>query len=154
MDRMKKLLKQTNLKVLLGFVLIVFLGACSTTSTIPLTIKTKTGEHSFRVELALDDESKAKGLMFRKKLDENMGMLFIWPEDIYPRFWMKNTLISLDLLFIDRRGKIVHIEKRAIPKSEKTLTSARPIRYVLEIGGGQTDGRHIEEGDRVEFHLP
>jgi uncharacterized membrane protein (UPF0127 family) len=106
---------------------------------------------TFRVELARTPEEVSRGLMFRPHLDPDAGMLFLFEGQEVHNFWMKNTLIPLDMLFIDRDGKIVGIVENAEPQ---TLTSRRvdqPSKYVLEIGGGVAARLGIRSGTKVEF---
>lgn len=103
------------------------------------------------VELARTPQEWQKGLMYRERLSPFEGMLF-WGEVERPQsFWMKNTLISLDIIFISRGKKIVSISKRAMPMSEDLLKSSAPAQYVLEVLGGQSDKFKWEPGDSVEF---
>lgn len=115
-----------------------------------LTIETRAGErHEFVVELAVTQEQQARGLMFREELAEDAGMLFLHPSDRVITMWMRNTLIPLDMLFLDRRGKIVRVAERAVPLSETTISSGRPARAVLEVPGGTARRLGIRSGDRV-----
>jgi uncharacterized membrane protein (UPF0127 family) len=106
---------------------------------------------SFRVELARTPEEHERGLMYRPQLDPDAGMLFLFDRPAPLSFWMKNTLIPLDMLFIDADHKIVGIVENAEPQ---TLTSRRvdePAQYVLEIGGGLSARLGIRPGAIVEF---
>lgn len=114
-----------------------------------IAIETKGGRQDFMVEIAADDASRAQGLMFRRDLPEHHGMLFDFGDEQDVAFWMKNTLIPLDMLFIDRTGRIARIEEEAEPLSERPIVSGRPVLAVLEIGGGESRRLHIEAGDRV-----
>src|SRR5690606_33396916 len=94
------------------------------------------------------------GLMHREHLLKEHGMYFIFGEEVWRSFWMKNTLIPLDMIFIDSDGVIVHIVKNAQPcQRERCLTypSKVPAKYVLEIGGGESTALGIDVGDTVEF---
>ena len=102
-------------------------------------------EH-FNVECAISNSEKTKGLMFRKELDKDEGMLFIWKEDGLRQFWMKNTLMNLDILFINSEYKIVNIEERAQSGSTRIISSKFPVKYVLEIKAGQSQIRNITLG--------
>ena len=84
--------------------------------------------------------------MFRKELGKDEGMLFIWEEDALRQFWMKNTLINLDILFINSDFKIVNIEERAQSGSTRIISSKFPVKYVLEINAGQSEIRNITPG--------
>lgn len=106
-------------------------------------------EHSFMVELATNTAQRMRGLMHREDLADDAGMLFIYDDTREVSMWMRNTLISLDMLFIDEKGQIVRIAKRTTPLSEKTIRSGRPVKAVLEIKGGRSEMLGIRIGDRV-----
>jgi len=103
----------------------------------------------FYVELADSKESRAIGLMFRKHLPDNQGMLFDFIEEQQPVMWMKNTHISLDMLFIDRNGTIQHIVTETTPHSLKQIPSPIPVRFVLELSGGISNKLNITAGDKI-----
>jgi len=106
---------------------------------------------SILVEIADDDYTRAYGLMFRQNLPENQGMLFIFEEDDYQSFWMKNTPIPLDMIFANSQNEIVHIEKYAEPYSLRSYPSRKPAMYVIEVVAGFTDRYEIEAGDRITW---
>ena len=114
-----------------------------------ITIGTKTGPHVFRMEVAADDESREKGLMFRKSLPPDSGMLFDFqtPQDV--TFWMENTLIPLDMVFVRADGTIARIEANAKPYSRATIPSGEPVQLVIEINGGRAQALGILPGMRV-----
>lgn len=115
-----------------------------------LKIHTAKGmDYVFHIEEALTSRQKEKGLMNRASLANDAGMLFPFDHVGRPQFWMKDTLIPLDLVFIDQNGMIVHIHHMARPLDESTITVDRPVKAVLEIKGGVADGLGIAEGDRV-----
>lgn len=105
-------------------------------------------------ELAIDDLSRAEGLMNREKLADNTGMLFVFPEERNLSFWMKDTYIPLDMIFIDESKKIVTIHKNARPFDLNTYKSNFPSKYVLEVNGGFCDKYAIDLQDPVVFNLP
>lgn len=118
---------------------------------IPVTIQTADGAHSFKMEVAETMEQQEIGLMNRTELKAKRGMIF--PNDP-PRevgFWMKNTLISLDLLFVDAGGTIVRIAHDAQPNDLTPIMSGQPIRATIEIQGGLAEKLGIEEGDSVQY---
>jgi uncharacterized membrane protein (UPF0127 family) len=121
----------------------------------PIAIHLKNGKVlNFLVETAKTPESREWGLMFRHQLAENEGMLFVFEKEAPLSFWMKNTLISLDMIFADSQGKIVHIVKNAEPcKSDpcQQYDSKVPAQYVLEIPGGVSEKLNIEQGDRLSL---
>ncbi|MBI2042368.1 MAG: DUF192 domain-containing protein [Candidatus Nealsonbacteria bacterium] len=103
----------------------------------------------FNVEVASDEEARRKGLMFREKLDDNRGMLFVFEDSGLYDFWMKNTSMVLDIIWIDEDGRVVYVSENAEPCS---TTSCAPIlpdkaaKYVLEIKGGLVSELNIKEG--------
>jgi uncharacterized protein len=119
------------------------------TERLPLTIETAEGPRAFEIEIADTPEARATGLMYRRSLDPEHGMLFDFGSDRPVSMWMRNTYISLDMLFIGSDGEVKNIAKRTTPLSERTLESAVPVRYVLEINGGLSDELGIAPGDRV-----
>lgn len=105
--------------------------------------------YDFAVEIADTNASRARGLMFRESMAPDAGMLFIYPESQIASFWMKNTLIPLDMIFIRETGEVVQIAREAVPGSLKSIRSDMPVRAVLEINGGLAEALDIEVGDRV-----
>lgn len=114
-----------------------------------LTIVTASGNHEFHIEIADTPETQARGLMFRKSLNTDAGMLFIYPNNEMITMWMKNTYIPLDMIFINENGRITHIAERTVPMSTAIIRSNGPARAVLEVNGGTADRLRIAEGDRV-----
>lgn len=115
----------------------------------PLEIVTANGPVRLRVTIADTDEERSKGLMFRSVLDEDEGMLFDFQRPQPVAFWMKNTLIPLDMIFIGADGRIVNIAENTRPYSLDQVPSAAPVLAVLEIGGGLSAELGIKPGDRV-----
>ena len=105
----------------------------------------------FQVEIAESAAEKRQGLMFRERLEENHGMLFLYEPAREVGIWMKNTLLPLDIIFIDAAGRIANIERDAVPLSETNLRSRGAARAVLEINGGLTGSLGIAVGDRVAY---
>jgi uncharacterized membrane protein (UPF0127 family) len=103
------------------------------------------------VELASNDEERTRGLMNRRELAPEAGMLFIFPESEPRAFWMKNTLIPLDMLFIDDGGRVVGLIERAEPLTTSPRDPGVPSRYVLEVNGGWAARHGVRPGDRVRF---
>ncbi|SFE52201.1 DUF192 domain-containing protein [Thermoflexibacter ruber] len=133
------------------------------TSTSTAPVFKKEGELSFikkdnqqeikkiDIEIADSDGERQQGLMYRTQLEDSQGMLFIFPETEMQSFWMKNTLISLDILFVNENMEIVTIQKYAQPKSEQSLRSTKPAKYVVEVNAGFCDRYQVNEGDLVKF---
>jgi uncharacterized protein len=103
------------------------------------------------IELADTDEKRMQGLMFRTSMADSAGMLFIFPQESPQEFWMKNTIISLDIIYVDAGKQIVSIQKYAEPYSERTLPSYKPAQYVVEVNAGFCDRHRIGEGNFVRF---
>jgi len=121
--------------------------------TAPLTIVTASGPHKFTVELATTPPQMAQGLMFRQSLAPDAGMLFDFVAPSMATMWMKNTLIPLDMLFVDAKGQIVNIHERAVPGSLETIAAAAPVRAVIELNGGTAARLGIRPGDRVVYPI-
>ncbi len=106
---------------------------------------------SVDVEIAESDETRHMGLMFRDKMEETQGMLFIFPDEEKQGFYMKNTLIPLDIIFVNAKKEIIKIYKNTTPLSEQDLPSIKPAIYVVEVNGGFTDKFKIKEGDFIDW---
>ena len=117
--------------------------------TSELTIISATGPHRFKVELAETPAQMTQGLMFRTSLAPDAGMLFDYKQPTAATMWMRNTLIPLDMLFVDAQGRIVNIHQRAVPQSLDVIAAAAPVRAVIELNGGTASRLGIEPGDRV-----
>ena len=115
----------------------------------PLSIETPNGTHNFRVELAITPAERGKGLMFRRSLPEDYGMLFDFERDQPAHFWMKNTFVSLDILFVGSDGIVKSIAENTVPLSLDIIESGVPVRFVLEVVAGTTARLGIEPGARV-----
>jgi hypothetical protein len=118
-----------------------------------LAIDTASATLRFTVELAISPEDQAQGLMYRRSLPRDAGMLFDFGRTRPAEFWMKNTLIPLDMLFIAADGHIADIHERAVPLSEATIESKVPVRAVLELNGGTVSRLGIKPGDLVHHPI-
>jgi uncharacterized membrane protein (UPF0127 family) len=114
-----------------------------------LVVETAAGAHEFKIELALTDEQRSRGLMFVRHMPADEGMLFDYGSEQPVSFWMKNTYIPLDMVFIKASGEIIHIAKRTVPQSLTPVPSPEPVRAVLEVNAGVTDKLGISTGDTV-----
>ena len=121
--------------------------------TAELTIVTGSGPHKFKVEVATTPAQLEQGLMFRKKLAPDAGMIFDFKAPQPAMMWMKNTLIPLDMLFVDGEGRIVSLHERAVPGSLETIGSGAPVRAIIELNGGTAARLGIKPGDRVLFPI-
>jgi uncharacterized membrane protein (UPF0127 family) len=110
--------------------------------------------HVVRVELAIDDQTRAQGLMYRDQVRPGTGMLFIFPEDGEYGFWMKNTLIPLDIIWIDKQNRVTHVKYDVPPCQADPCPSYPPnaiSRYVLEVGAGVAKQHGLKAGDVLRF---
>jgi len=113
-------------------------------------------EHCYRVEVAADQEALLTGLMHRDHLDRDSGMLFIFSQATQHSFWMKNTLIPLDMIWLNHVRQVVHIEENVPPCKQEpcpTYTPKRESIYVLELNAGEVKNKGIREGDSFEFNF-
>lgn len=125
-------------------------AALETFARSSLVIETAAGGHyRFDVELAETPMQQMQGLMFREKMAPDAGMLFLYDRPQPASFWMKNTLIPLDMIFIGADGKVVNIHQNAVPQSLDSINSAGPVKGILEINGGMSARLGIRAGDRV-----
>ncbi|SDS09992.1 hypothetical protein SAMN04515667_1405 [Formosa sp. Hel1_31_208] len=108
---------------------------------------------SLDIEIADDDYQTQTGLMYRKSMAHHQGMLFIFPDVDYRSFYMKNTEIPLDIIYISETKTIVSIQKHAQPMDETSLPSEGPAKYVLEVNAGLSDEWNLEKGDRIAFSI-
>lgn len=143
---MKKLIQ------LLSFIFL--LTACNNKDLTPITIQTSNGDVTYYVEVADTLPKMQKGLMNRKKLKTDSGMIFIFSKN-HPQpiaMWMKNTYISLDMLFLDSKGNIIALEKNTTPMSERLIRpTLKPTSYVLELNAGEIKKHGIKIGDKVLY---
>ena len=117
-----------------------------------VVVETRAGaRHPVAVELARTDAERARGLMWRTSLAPDAGMLFLFDESEVHSFWMQNTLIPLDMIFIDDGGRIVGIVARAAPQTTTGRSVDAPSRYVLEVNGGWAEAHGLSAGDHVRF---
>jgi hypothetical protein len=124
------------------------LAACSDESR--LVLRTQKGEYPFTVEVVDTPEKRAEGLMFRQSLAPDAGMLFDFKETREVSFWMRNTFIPLDMVFIAADGKVESIHVNARPHDPTSIPSGAPVQYVLEIPGGRSAEIGLKPGDKAE----
>ena len=131
----------------------LLLSACQTNQN-----RVSINDVSYLVELADDDNERAMGLMYRKEMSDNEGMLFIFPDSQMRAFWMKNTLIPLDILYFDDNKKLINISENT-PPCKNTSTrcpnypSTKPAKYVLEINAGLSAKHKFKSGDEMIIQL-
>jgi len=121
-----------------------------TLPTQKLTIVGHNGaKHDFTVEMAVTPEQQETGLMFRREVPADRGMLFVWDEPHEVPMWMKNTLVPLDMVFIGADGKVIHIAEDTVPQSLAQISSGGPVKATLELQAGLTEKLDIRVGDKV-----
>jgi len=116
-----------------------------------LSIETGAGSHAFQVEIAETPNQRAQGLMYRRQMAADAGMLFLFGGEEERAMWMKNTFIPLDMLFIEKSGRILRIEQRTVPHSLRAIVSGGPVFAVLELNAGTASRLSIRPGDRVVY---
>jgi len=134
----------------LSVAVVLLLAACGASGP-AVVLQTKGGPVEVAVEIANDDATRTRGLMYRTTLADGRGMLFVFPTNEVHDFWMKNTLIPLDMLWISEDRRILGIRDKTTPLSTATVGAGVPSRYVLEVPGGFSDRRGIAIGDVVEL---
>lgn len=143
----------TILLVFIGYFKFVYKSETRTESKDPATIIFNNSNHTqITAEIADEPQEHAQGLMYRKDLPEGEGMLFIFSSESDLTFWMKNTYIPLDIIFLNKEKEIIKIHKNATPlNSEILYPSDGPAQFVIEINGGLTEEWGIKEGQSVIF---
>ncbi|MCW5717314.1 MAG: DUF192 domain-containing protein [Bauldia sp.] len=116
-----------------------------------IVIHTDTGDHVFTVEWAVTDAERARGLMFRTEMAPDHGMVFDFFREGPVSFWMRNTLISLDMIFIRSDGTVLSIAQNTTPLSDTAVPSNGAVRYVLEVIGGTAARLSIDPGDKIDL---
>lgn len=154
-----RFLKQPSLFIMVkNLLLIIFISELAILGGCKKNMQSSAcfGNHCFLIEISKTDQERQQGLMFRKYLGRNKGMLFIFEkEDIYP-FWMKNTLIPLDIIWINSNKEVVFIARNAIPCKDNPCPSINPQRlakYVLELNAGTADQTGLKSGDKLILKL-
>ena len=138
-----------------AIVAIMFLAAAAqgqglqTYDVEPLQIESAGVRHQFTVEMALTPAQQMQGLMFRQTMEGDAGMLFVHERVRYASMWMRNTILPLDMLFIEDTGRISHIVERTVPQSLETISSRAPVLAVLELNAGTVARLGLSIGDRV-----
>lgn len=145
------------MRALLCFLLLVFgtavAGSVRAQTFEPLTVVTQSGRHAFQVEVARNDEDRAQGLMYRRSLAPDRGMLFDFQRVEPVSMWMQNTYLSLDMIFIRKDGTIARIAENTEPLSTRVISSGEPVLSVLEVIAGTARRLGIKPGDRIEHPL-
>ena len=138
------------LRAYLGLLVLLWAGAaqamCSETT---VDLRGTWGQARFSVEIADTDETRAMGLMHRERMARSAGMLFIYDRPTAPSFWMRNTLIALDMIFVDPTGRVSHIHHNAIPLDETPIPGGENVLMVLEINGGLARALGVSVGSEM-----
>ncbi len=144
------MIRRHFLSAIIGFAALTVLPAFAETPTSGV-LEVRSGErnHRFAIEIADEPNERSRGLMFREEMDADAGMLFIYPAERIASFWMKNTYIPLDMLFIANDGRILQIEPHVQPLTLESVRSTAPVRAVLELNGGRAEELGITPGDTV-----
>jgi uncharacterized membrane protein (UPF0127 family) len=132
-----------------SFAMLIGFAAFAQSGHSVLSITTASGTHNFNVDVMQSEADLEKGLMFRKSIPADYGMLFDFKHEQTVMMWMKNTFIPLDMLFMDKTGKVVGVIANAVPMSEKILTIGKPTDAVLELQGGAAARMDLKIGDEV-----
>lgn len=114
-----------------------------------LELRGANGVQRFSIEVADDEDERSQGLMFREKMASAAGMLFVYQSPQHAFFWMKNTLIPLDMIFADGKGRVTSVHSNAIPHDETPIDGGEGVVYVLEINGGLAKRMRIAPGDEL-----
>jgi uncharacterized membrane protein (UPF0127 family) len=136
--------------VLCAFASIGTAGAADLT---PLTVETASGKHAFQVEIADDDASRGTGLMYRRSLAPDRGMLFDFGREQPVAMWMQNTFVPLDMAFIRADGTVHRVEEHTTPLSTRTIDSGVDVRYVLEVPAGTAGRIGMKRGSKVRHPI-
>lgn len=136
---------------LIALILSVPLDISQAAGTGTIVLKTETGDHNYDIEVATTDQDRAIGLMYRRSLPENSGMLFLYDRPQPAAMWMKNTFIPLDMIFIAPDGTVQRIETYTEPFSTRSIESGGHVVGVLELNAGQADKIGLKRGDKVIY---
>ena len=152
-EKFLKFFGTKNAKYFLVFLVIFLIGCAKNINKNFNEVRIDNGEKIIKInaEIADDNEERINGLMFRERLNENEGMFFIFGNEGYQAFWMKNTLIPLDIIFIGKNFEIVDI-KNAVPCKDEPCPlykSSKPAEYVLEVNGNFTIKNNVKAGDKI-----
>lgn len=142
-----------RLLVVLFGLLAITSAAFAAGSTEPLTFETSSGPHAFAVEVASTPEQREVGLMYRRSMAPDHGMLFDFGASEPVTMWMKNTYVSLDMVFVRADGTVQRVEAGAEPLSTRTIESGGPVKFVVELVAGAAARIGLKPGDRVAHPL-
>ena len=120
-------------------------------TTRPSAVSMKIGDEVFQLEIADTDEARQRGLMYRQSMARDHGMIFVFPTDQPRAFWMRNTLIPLDIIYVNGAGKVVSIKPGVPLQEEPTIPSDLPMKYAIELNGGAAARAGVKVGDPLEL---
>ena len=144
-------------RIVAGLICVVACHGEAAEKTVPslpqgaVRFETKRGPWVVKVEIAADDASRARGLMFRRSLEPDHGMLFVFAESEVHSFWMHDTLIALDMIFLDETRAVVGVVANAAPRTDTPRSVGKPSRYVVEVAGGESAAHAVGPGTRAAF---
>ena len=152
MDKFKRVVRRTHLLLLLLYVCAALSSCSSSASATEIFFKNPDGKTSPRIQVEIADSEKKRrfGLMYRKEMPEREGMLFIFPDERERNFWMKNTYIGLNIIYIDSKRRVVSV-RTAKAFSEKRVPSGKPAKYAVEINAGLAEKWGIVSGSVMEL---
>jgi len=151
---MRQLMRHPMRHMIFATLILIALGSdARATGRGNLEIVTANGPHRFVVEIVASQTARSRGLMFRRALAPDAGMLFDYQVEQPVSMWMKNTFIPLDMLFIAGDGRVVNIAQRTVPHSLRPIPSAGPVRAVLEVAAGTVDRLKIKAGDLIRHAI-
>ena len=140
-----------DILLIIGLVILVALGFYVYQKSLTPTLIAEIGNQKFTLEIAETPDKQARGLMFRKELPSSEGMIFINDTERINSMWMKNTYISLDMIFLDRDKKVLGILENVPPMTLDQRTIGKPSKYVIELNAGAVKKIGVKEGDIVKF---
>ncbi len=144
-----KLKKRIRLNMALLGMIVAACSSSGSNSFETLSITTQSGTHTFQVEIADTPQKRAAGLMDRRDIGKDQGMLFVFPALTTSAFWMKNTPTSLDIIYIDSDGTVLQINRDTVPFSEELIPAEQPYLYTLELLAGTSDRINLAVGDQL-----
>ncbi len=149
-------MKPNALKTISAGIILLFAGvngASAACSVDRIDVRGDWGSTNFSIEIADTSRKQAKGLMFRRHLERDAGMLFVYKTPRHAVFWMKNTLISLDMIFIDEQGRIKTLAANARPLDESQIDGGQGVKLILEVNGGLIAETGIAVGDQIRHPM-
>lgn len=138
---------QCRMRMIISMVLLLLCSSALASEIMKVSVSGV--DRIFHLEAAFSEEEKLNGLMHRTKLDSSDGMIFIYNEPETVKMWMKNTLIPLDMIFADRKGRIVYIREKTVPLSLEKIGPDIPVSYIIELNAGEVEKHRIRIADTI-----